>query len=101
MAYDPQARHRRPKPADDDPVPVDSLLGEPSAAESLGYGEPVSGGVPDDDPPPNPAVTPAPADPRSDRLLVSSGISSLIAAAAAAFVLRQLWKRWRRRPAAS
>lgn len=96
MAYDPQARHRRPQPAEDDPVPVDSLLGEapPAAEQDTAAQDPV--GAPDDDPPPDPAVTPAPADPPSDRLLIGSGIFSVVGALTAALLLRRLWKHWRR-----
>ena len=84
MAYDPQANHRRPKPDDGDPAPIDALLG-------------ASGGDPTapapDDPPPEPAVTPAPADPPSDTLLVSSGVISAVGGIMALMILRHLWKR--------
>ncbi len=86
MAYDPQANRRRPKPADEDPAPVDALLGESSAA-------PVAPVSPPDDPPPEPAVTPPPADPPSDKLLVSSGVISAAGGLMALMVLRHLWKR--------
>lgn len=89
MAYDPQANHRRPKPAEEDPAPVDALLGESVADETA----PAS---PADDPPPEPAVTPAPADPPSDKLLVSSGVISAAGGVIALMVLRHLWKRHQR-----
>ncbi len=133
MAYDPQARHRRPKPAADDPVPVDSLLGDPPTASGPGGpgapgtsaglagsarsatavpeagsapgsasgsapGAQGPGGLLEDDPPPEPTVTPAPADPRSDRLLISSGVMGAIGAAVGALLLHWLWKHRRRGP---
>lgn len=86
MAYDPQANRRRPKPTDEDSAPVDALLGESTD-------EPVAPASLPDDPPPEPAVTPAPADPPSDKLLVSSGVISAVGALVALLVLRHLWKR--------
>ncbi|MEQ8840112.1 MAG: hypothetical protein RIB98_03955 [Acidimicrobiales bacterium] len=88
MAYDPQARRRRPKPAPAEAAPVDALLGDrhtPLAPKSV-----------PDDPPPAPGVTPQPADPPSDKLLVSSGLATAIGALIALVTLRQLWRR--RRP---
>jgi hypothetical protein len=84
MAYDPQATRRRPKPEADDTAPVDALLGEPAPATTA---EIV------DDPPPTPAVTPAPADPISDKLLISSGLAGAIGGLAALLALRHLWNR--------
>ena len=87
MAYDPQANHRRPKPEAEETAPVEALLGEPAP--------PIAGGVVDD-PPPTPAVTPAPADPISDRLLISSGLAAAVGGVLALLTLRHLWNRRRR-----
>lgn len=85
MAYDPQANHRRPKPEAEETAPVEALLGEPTPpADIVDY------------PPPTPTVTPAPADPISDRLLVSSGLATAIAGVLALLTLRHLWNRRRR-----
>jgi hypothetical protein len=86
MAYDPQATRRRPKPEGADTAPVDALLGEPVPAAPV---EVV------DDPPPTPAVTPAPADPISDKLVISSGLVTAVGGIAALLALRHLWNRRR------
>ena len=90
MAYDAQANRRRPKPEAQEPAPVEALLGDPvppAVAEIV------------DDPPPSPAVTPAPADPISDKLVISSGLATAIGGAIALLTLRHFWNRRRRRPA--
>ncbi|MEZ5247517.1 MAG: hypothetical protein R2707_20680 [Acidimicrobiales bacterium] len=87
MAYDPQATRRRPKPEADDTAPVDALLGAPTPPTTA---EVV------DDPPPTPAVTPAPADPISDKLVISSGLATAIGGLAALLALRHLWRRRRK-----
>lgn len=88
MAYDPQADRRRPKPAPAETAPVDALLGDQPV--------PVAPKVVPDDPPPAPGVTPQPADPPSDKLLISSGVATAIGALVAMVAVRQLWRR--RRP---
>jgi hypothetical protein len=88
MGYDPQANRRRPRPAADDPAPVDALLGEATATPAAVHVA--------DDPPPTPAVTPAPADPPSDTVLINTGVVAVIGAALTLLGLRQLWKRRRR-----
>lgn len=90
MAYDPQANRRRPKPEEREPAPVEALLDEtaPSTVAEIV-----------DDPPPSPAVTPAPADPISDKLVISSGLATAIGGAIALLTLRHFWNRRRRRPA--
>ena len=94
MGYDPQANRRRPRPVADDPAPVDALLGEPTAPSPR---SPVA-----DDPPPTPSVTPAPADPPSDTVLINTGLVAVGGAIVTLFGLRQLWKRRRRsRPASA
>ena len=85
MAYDPQANRRRPKPRTADSAPVDALLDQPVAGETSAPTQ--------DDPPPEPAVTPAPADPPSDKLLVSSGVISVAGGFMALMVARYFWKR--------
>ncbi|MCP4740600.1 MAG: hypothetical protein GY873_41110 [Bosea sp.] len=100
MAYDPQANRRRPRPDDDAPAPVDAILGEAPTAVGAdwapGDGSPVA-----DDPPPTPAVTPEPADPPSDQLLLTSGVATAIGGLIALLTLRHLWVRHRRRRAAA
>lgn len=95
MAYDPQANRRRPKPAAEEPAPVEALLGEaaPGAARDS-----VSTSV-TDDPPPSPAVTPEPADPVSDTLVLSSGLATALGALVALLTLRHFWKRRKRKQA--
>ncbi len=89
MAYDPQANRKRPRPAAEEPAPVDALLGEPTTVAA-----PLEV---TDDPPPSPAVTPAPADPVSDTLVFSSGLAGAIGALVALLTLRHFWKRRTRR----
>ena len=93
MAYDPQAGHRRPKPSDDDPAPIDALIG----GDPLD--EPVPANAVPDDPPPTPAVTPAPADPPPDTLLLNTGIAGAVATVVGLLTLRHLWRRRRARRA--
>lgn len=93
MAYDPQANRRRPRPAVEDPAPVDAILG---TARSVGRPEPEVA----DDPPPSVAVTPEPADPPSDKLLISTGVAGAIGGLIALLTLRHLWRRHRRSAAA-
>ena len=88
MAYDPQANRRRPKPQAEETAPVEALLGSRTAAAPK---------VVVDDPPPVPAVTPAPADPISDTLLISSGLATALGALVALLTLRHFWKRRQRR----
>jgi hypothetical protein len=96
MAYDPQRQHRRPTPADDDPAPVDSILGPATAADPTAEMAAVTPGI-GDDPPPVPAVTPEPADPPSDKLLISTGLAGAAAGIVTLLVLRHLWLRRTRR----
>lgn len=86
MAYDPQANHRRPQPEATAVAPVDALLGDAPATAAL------PGGV-RDDPPPTPGVTPAPADPPSDTLLLNTGLVAAAGTVVALLTLRHLWKR--------
>lgn len=91
MAYDPQAGRKRPRPTAEEPAPVDALLGEPTTIPPSG--------APTDDPPPRPAVTPAPADPVSDGLVISSGLATAVGGLVALVTLRHLWKRRTQRQA--
>lgn len=84
MAYDPQANRRRPQPEATDPAPVDALM----------RGAPSAGVV--EDPPPTPAVTPAPADPPSDTVLLNTGLAAALGAVVTLLMLRHFWKRRRR-----
>jgi hypothetical protein len=96
MAYDPQSNHRRPKPAREDPAPVDALLGTgtpPAAAQTPTEEIPQ---VAIDDPPPTPGVTPEPADPPPDKLLLSTGVAGVAGALITLLILRHLWKRRQR-----
>ena len=102
MAYDPQANRRRPKPAEADPAPVDALLGNaPTATPDL---DPVDVGssarIATDDPPPAVGVTPAPADPVPDSLVISTGMGAALGGLIGLLTLRWLWKRQQRRRAA-
>jgi hypothetical protein len=89
MGYDPQANRRRPRPATNDPAPVDALLG--AAGGAPGAPRDVA-----DDPPPTPAVTPAPADPPPDSVLLKSTLAAIAAVIVVLVAARQLWKH--RRP---
>lgn len=84
MAYDPQAGRRRPKPAPEGPAPVDALLLS-GAAETHGPSETL--------PPPTPAVTPEPANPPPDKLMLNSALLSAAAALLGALLLRHLCRR--------
>ena len=96
MAYDPQANRRRPKPADSEPAPVDALLGDAPPSEP----EPATAGSASrratDDPPPAVGVTPAPADPVPDSLVISTGMGAAVAGLIGLLTLRWLWKRQQR-----
>ncbi len=105
MVYDPQAKRQRPKPAPEGPAPVDALLltdtaaasdqsvvaDTPTSAADVGNEEfpPVT-----EDPPPAPTVTPEPANPPPDKLLINSALVSAVGTLIGALVLRYLWKRW-------
>lgn len=95
MAYDPQASRRRPRPDAETPAPVDALLGDPprrAAADTAVA----------DDPPPSVSVTPEPADPPSDQLLLRTGVAGAIGGLVGLLAVRHLWRRHRRaRPAAA
>lgn len=99
MAYDPQANRRRPKPADADPAPVDALLGDAPTPEAIS--DPPSAGtgsrITTDDPPPAVGVTPAPADPVPDSLVISTGMGAALGGVIGLATLRWLWKRQQRR----
>jgi len=94
MPYDPQASHRRPAPADGEAAPVEALLGS-TQAESRASGNTGSSAT-NDDPPPSPSVTPAPADPPPDALLINTGLAGAICALIGLLVLRHLWLRHRK-----
>ena len=94
MAYDPQATRRRPRPTDDAPAPVDAMLGDgPSSAAGLAHAGP-------DSAPTHPTVTPEPADPPPDTLLLNTGIAGIIAAVMGLLLLHHLWRSRRQRRAA-
>ena len=84
MPYDPQAKHRRPRPTDSESAPVEALLHQGPTPTN-------------DDPPPSPSVTPAPADPPPDSLLINTGLVGAVAAVIGLLVLRHLWRRHRSR----
>ena len=99
MAYDPQRDRRRPRPSDDGPAPIETILDAEipeASASSTGDTEHGSGNPVPDDPPPDPSVTPQPADPWSDQLLFGVSISTIAGAVFAALVFRWLWVRSRR-----
>jgi len=91
VPYDPQANHRRPAPADAESAPVEALLGSTQAKSRSGAEAGPS--ATNDDPPPSPSVTPEPADPPPDALLINTGLASAVAALVGLFVLRHLWRR--------
>ena len=100
MAYDPQRDRRRPHPTADGPAPVDALLGEavePDVTTEMAAVSPLQ--PVSDDPPPDPAVTPAPADPPSDRVLLNTALAGAAAGMLVLLALRHLWLRRRRRHA--
>lgn len=102
MAYDPQAKRQRPKPTPEGPAPVDALL--------LTGNTESSGPRPDTDdsgsraaesdkssgkhPPPTPAVTPEPANPPPDKLILNSALASAAGALVGTLLLRYIWRRW-------
>ena len=105
MTYDPQAKRQRPKPAPEGPAPVDALLltdttatsGQGSSADismSVPYGDNEEVPLVGEDSPPAPTVTPEPANPPPDKLLISSALVSAVGTLIGALVLRYLWKRW-------
>jgi hypothetical protein len=99
MAYDPQRDRRRPKPSDDGPAPIETILDadtRSASASTAGDTQDESGNPVPDDPPPDPSVTPQPADPWSDQLLFGVSISTIAGAVFAALVIRWLWVRSRR-----
>lgn len=97
MAYDPQANRRRPTPAETDPAPVDALLGDTPGAtsgpESSGGDRGSASRIATDDPPPAVGVTPAPADPVPDSLVISTGMGAALGGLLGLLTLRWLWKR--------
>jgi len=98
MAYDPQANRRRPKPSEADPAPVDALLGDVPIEPADEPADPGSASrLAVDDPPPAVGVTPAPADPVPDSLVLSTGMGAAIGALLGLLTLRWLWKRQQRR----
>lgn len=105
MAYDPQAKRQRPKPTPSGPAPVDALLltgttessGQGLNADRAGSGAAERSDVASEvthDPPPTPAVTPEPANPPPDKLLLNSALVSALSTLVGALVLRYVWKRW-------
>ena len=90
MVYDPQRDHRRPRPSNGGPAPVEAILDVEPATVRPHESVPVS-----DDPPPDPSVTPQPADPWPDRVLFGISISTVIGAVVALVVFRWLWIRRR------
>lgn len=99
MAYDPQANRRRPKPAEADPAPVDALLGDAPSADAAS-GPAASGPtsrITTDDPPPAVGVTPAPADPVPDSLVISTGMGAALGGVIGLLTLRWLWKKQQHR----
>ena len=105
MVYDPQAKRQRPKPAPEGPAPVDALLltdtaassGQGSSADistSVPYGDNEEVPLVGEDPAPAPTVTPEPANPPPDKLLINSALVSAVGTLIGALVLRYLWKRW-------
>ena len=98
MAYDPQRDRRRPHPTADTPAPVDALLGDAADPDVTAEMATVPNLRPvSDDPPPDPAVTPAPADPPSDRVLLNSALAGAAVGMLVLLALRQLWLRRVRR----
>ena len=105
MAYDPQAKRQRPKPTLEGPAPVDALL-LTGTAESSGQRVNAdtsrsgtfqgSEDTPEltNDAPPTPTVTPEPANPPPDKLLLNSALLTAVGTLVGALLLRYLWKRW-------
>ena len=82
MAYDPQARRKRPRPTAEDAAPVEAFLP----------------GIPSPSPTELPlGVTPDPADPPSDQLLVRTGLAAACGGLASLLALAYLWHRRTRR----
>lgn len=78
MTYDPQAKGQRPRPKPEAPAPIDALLPD----------DPMP-----DDPMSVPAVTPEPADPPPDKLLINGTLLGALGVLVAALLLRYLCKR--------
>lgn len=107
MVYDPQADRQRPKPAPEGPAPVDALLltdtadasGQNVVADTSTSAANIGGEeapLVTEDPPPTPTVTPGPANPPPDKLLLNSALISAVGTLIGALVLRLVWKRWLR-----
>ena len=111
MVYDPQRDRRRPRPSGDEPAPIEAILDvepPPLAAPPGGEAPVTQSGAHDDDrdrtssgpvvddPPPDPSVTPQPADPWSDQLLFGASVSTIVGVIVALLVFRWLWVRSRR-----
>jgi hypothetical protein len=90
MVYDPQRDHRRPRPADGGPAPVEAILDVEPATVPPHQNAPAR-----DDPPPNPSVTPQPADPWPDRVFFGMSISTIVGGIVALVLFRWLWTRRR------
>ena len=98
MAYDPQADRRRPKPKDAEPAPVDALLGDPvSDDDPTTTIRGSASRIVTDDPPPAVGVTPAPADPVPDSLVISTGMGAALGGVLGLLTMRWLWKRHQER----
>jgi hypothetical protein len=96
MAYDPQRDRRRPKPSGDEPAPIETILDAEESTISTVPSDRAPSSPVLDDPPPDPSVTPQPADPWSDKLLFGVSISTIVGTVAAALVFRWVWIRRRR-----
>ena len=104
MAYDPQAKRQRPKPALEGPAPVDALLlndeADAGSRKVVADASRPTANVNNDesplvaeDPPPAPTVTPEPANPPPDKLLLNSALIGTVAALIGALALRFMLKR--------
>ncbi len=100
MAYDPQAKHQRPKPILEGPAPVDALLasdttifGDQGVRAGTADGSTEDDSLMTDEPLSTPAVTPEPANPPPDKLLLNSALVSVLSTLVGALLLRCLWKR--------
>lgn len=104
MTYDPQAKGQRPSPKSGVSAPVDALLPDDAveselqavvAANSESSTNLGGGDLPPlvDDPISVPAVTPEPADPPPDKLLINGTLLAAVGVLVAALALRYLCKR--------